>query len=255
MKKDKFMMQLNQSSQEGGLTCSFNDFQLAEYIQQKRRKVGKLAMTKAVKQVGLQDDGTWVLGPNLYFTPDGQLLDPCHSRYTWISHLYEGPGIALQSDACKVELPLSTDPLCNLVQHLRSTMAHNFFPALLVLGSCAMAMHYDTILSKFLYCPVPLAFSDESGTGKTTALRCGLAITAVYPSRFYSKATLEKYTELCSNSHLPLGIDDPKSRTIISDLIIALFNGAKGATIKRGEVKPSSMAVISANFSTAEQQK
>ncbi len=61
-KKDKFMLQLMYSFKEGGLTCSFNDFQLAEYIQQKRRHVGKLELTKAVKQVGLQENGTWVLG-------------------------------------------------------------------------------------------------------------------------------------------------------------------------------------------------
>ncbi len=93
MKKDKFMLQLNYSFEEGGLTCSFNDFQLAEYIQQKRRHVGKLESTKAVKQVGLQEDGTWVLGPNLYFTPDGELQDVSESCYLWISHLYEGPGL------------------------------------------------------------------------------------------------------------------------------------------------------------------
>ena len=147
-----------------------------------------------MKQVGRQEDGTWVLGPNLYFSVDGELLDPTNSRYFWISHLYEGPGIALQSAACHVDLPLSTDPLCNLVEHLRLTMEHNFFPSLLVLGSCVMALHYHSILSKFLFCPVPLAFG-ESGTGKTSALRCGLAIIAAYPSRFFSKATIEKYTD------------------------------------------------------------
>ena len=64
-----------------------------------------------------------------------------------------------------------------------------------------------------------------------------------------------KYTDLCSNSPLPLGINDPKSKATINDLKMALFNGAKGATIKRGEVQPSSMAAISANFTTAEQEK
>lgn len=35
-------------------------------------------------------------------------------------------------------------------------------------------------------------------------------------SPVYSKASLEKYNDLCSDSHLPLGIDDPKSRSAIS---------------------------------------
>lgn len=38
----------------------------------------------------------------------------------------------------------------------------------MVLGSCAMAMHYHAIHKKFLFCPVPIAFG-QSGTGKTTA--------------------------------------------------------------------------------------
>lgn len=38
MKKNRFMQKLNHSYREGGLTCGFNDYQLAEYIQQKRRK-------------------------------------------------------------------------------------------------------------------------------------------------------------------------------------------------------------------------
>ena len=36
------MQQLNHSFREGGLTCSFNDLQLAEFIQQKLRSEGKL---------------------------------------------------------------------------------------------------------------------------------------------------------------------------------------------------------------------
>ncbi len=79
-------------------------------------------------------------------------------------------------------------------------MAHKFFTALLLLGSCAMAMHYNTILQKFLFCLVPIAFSNESGTGKTTALRGALAITGAYLKRFYSKATLGKYTDLSCKS-------------------------------------------------------
>ncbi len=139
----------------------------------------------------------------------------------------------------KVELPLSTDPLCNLVQHLRSTMAHNFFPAFLVLGFLAR--------SGIALFPMPSVTSQAQE-------RPPLFIV-VLPSLPYTHPGSTQRQCLRSTQPPPLGIDDPKSRTVINDLTIALFNGAKGATIKRGEVKPSSMAVISANFSTAEQQK
>lgn len=254
MKKDKFMQQLNHSYGEGGLTCGFNDYQLAEFIQQKRRLAGKLPEGRAVENVGVQSDGSWVFGPNIYISADGEEIDPdeCHS--VWISHLYKGPGAAHHDSACSIELPLSTEPLHLLLMLLKSIMGHNFIPALMTLGSCAMALHYTTILRNFLFCPVPLAFG-ESGTGKTTSLRCGLAIVGAHPDRFYSKASLEKYCELSSGSSLPFGIDDPKSRTALGDLTVALFNGAKEATIKRGEKVPSCMAVISANFTVSEQTK
>ena len=148
---------------------------------------------------------------------------------------FDGPGIASEREACPIKQPLTAESLHALVQHLAATMEHNFMPSLMVLGSCAMALHYHTVLGKFLFCPIPLAFG-ESGTWKTAALRCELAITGVYPSRFYSRASLEKYSELCSASYLPQGIEDPKLKPAISDLTIAVLNGAKGTTIKRGEV-------------------
>lgn len=44
---------------------------------------------------------------------------------------------------------------------------------------------------------------------------------------------LEKYCDLSSGCSLPFGIDDPKSRTALSDLTVALFNGAKSATLRK----------------------
>lgn len=64
MRKADFMEQLNSSIKEGGLTCSFNDFQLSEYIQQKRRKTGRIPVKHAVEKVGPQSDGSWVLSPH-----------------------------------------------------------------------------------------------------------------------------------------------------------------------------------------------
>ena len=50
--------------------------------------------------------------------------------------------------------------------------------------------------------------------------------------------------DMCSSSYLPLAVDDPKSKNVISDLVISLFNGAKAATMKHGESVPTSMAVL-----------
>jgi hypothetical protein len=255
MRKDRFMQQINFSYYEGGLTCSFNDYQLAEFVQHKRRDSNELATKTAVEHVGPQLDGSWVLGPELFINSEGILQTPSESKYAWIGDLYEGPGIAHHKTACKIDLPLSTNPLQDLYMWAKNNMLHNFIPTMLVAGSCCMALHYKTIIDTFLFCPIPIVYGKASGTGKTTGLIIGLSPTGSYPSRFVSKASYAKYAEMCSSSYLPLGVDDPKSKNVISDLVISLFNGAKAATIKHGESVPKSMAVISANFTTVEQEK
>ena len=255
MRKEKFMQQINFAHSEGGLTCSFNDFQLAEYIQHRRRSAGRLPSKIAVEHVGPQPDGSWVLGPSLFLCSQGMLQDPEESKYAWIGNLYEGPGIAHNNAACSIQLPLSCSPLQALYAWARRNMQHNFIPCMLLAGAGAMALHYKRILDSFLFCPIPIVYGTTSGTGKTTALAIALSPTGAYPSRFVSKATYEKYADLCSSSYLPLAVDDPKSKGAISDLVISLFNGATGATMKHGEKTPTSMAVISSNFTTLEQEK
>ena len=90
-----------------------------------------------------------------------------------------------------------------------------------------MALHYQTILSHFFFCPIPLALGHSSGTGKTTAVRCALSIVGAHPARFYSKGTTEKYADISAKSSLPFA----------SDLVVALFNGAKATTIKQWRIQ------------------
>ena len=253
MRKDKFIHQINFSF-GGGLICSMNDFQLSEYIQQRIRKQGKIPLKIAVDKVGPQKDGTWVFGPGIYVSLQGNLLNDAESSHIWIGHLFDGPGIAPQYSACRIEMPLSIDPLRELFEHVRKVMKHNFYPCVMAIACGALALHYNTILDKFLFCPVPLLYGD-SGTGKTTALRCALSLMGISEQRFYSRGTTQKYVELCCDGILPLAIDDPYSVNAISELTIALFNGAKEGTIKRGTKTPTCMAMISANFTVFQQEK
>ena len=58
-----------------------------------------------------------------------------------------------------------------------------------------------------------------------------------------------------ATSYLPLGVDDPKSKTTVSDLTVSLFNGAQEGTVSHGSKEPLSMAVVCANFTTLEQER
>jgi len=57
MKRFDFMRMLNSSFPGGGLTCSFQDHQLSEYIQVKKRVAKEVPTKQAVSVVGPQNNG------------------------------------------------------------------------------------------------------------------------------------------------------------------------------------------------------
>ena len=254
MRKNDFMKMINDSFLTGGLTCSFQDQQLSEFVQIKRRMANQIPTKKAVKVVGPQNTDLWVLGPDIYINNKGKQISSEESDYIWFSHLYNGPGVAPNTSACLISLPLSSEPLVDLLDKLQSIMKRNFFPAVFTLAAFIKALHYDTIKSKFKNCQMPLIFGCP-GTGKTTVAKCGLAMIGALPQRFWSQASKEMYMNLCCNGNLPLLIDDPMSKQAISNLAVALYDGAFEGTISRGSAKPSCMAVVTANFTANENEK
>ena len=246
---------LNSSYKDACLHCSFSDKELSQYIQFKKEACAhNLTKKYSVSSVGLQSDGTWVMSRNVHLSKDGMLLEPADSQYIWIGHIFNGPGVACDSEECTVELPLSTDPLCSLIEGLKSHTKHNFIPFVMTIAGTILALHYQKLLAKLKFCPIPLAFG-ESGTGKTSALLCGLSLIGAQETRFFSKLTKEKILHLCSKSNSPLGVDDPDSKNDISRVFIDLYNGAKSGTMVHGEQKPQSTCVISANFTVSNQQR
>ena len=63
MRHVDFMKMINKSFPTGGLTCSFQDHQLSEFIQIKRRTAAPVPTKLAVEDIGPQDEDLWVLGP------------------------------------------------------------------------------------------------------------------------------------------------------------------------------------------------
>ena len=61
-------------------------------------------------------------------------------------------------------------------------------------------------------------------------------------------------TKLCSQTNVPLGVDDPDSKGGFR-VIMDIYGGAKKGTISRGETQPISTVVISTNFPTIDQQR
>ena len=79
--------------------------------------------------------------------------------------------------------------------------------------------------------------------GKTTALRCGLAMVGSYPNSLFCQGTKQKYLDLCCQSSMPLGIDDPSFHKEIDSLCVDLFKGSKTGSIyfKGGKKIPTQL--------------
>lgn len=117
-----------------------------------------------------------------------------------------------------------------------------------------MALHYQTFITKAKNCPVTLAYG-SSGTGKTTAVCCGLGLFGADEFRFFHQVSPAKAFELCSTTSIPLGYDDPDTKHGFSSLIIDLYHGMKKGTMKGGEKKPTSTVLISSNLPPIDQQR
>ena len=245
---------LNCSYKLACLQCSFTDKEVAEYIQYKKRESPQLPKKYAVKKVGKQPDGTWVFSSIAHLSSAGKQIKIEDSCYIWIGHVFAGHDVASDGDQCSIELPLTTDPLCSLLTTLRDNFEHNFIPCVMTMAAGILNLHYQTMLKKWKNCPIPLVFG-ASGTGKTTALLCALALYGAQETHFYSKITKEKVLQICANTGIPVGVDDPQSRNEISRLMIDFYQGFMNSTVSRGAKKPSTTCMISANFTTLEQQR
>ena len=129
----------------------------------------------------------------------------------------------------------------------------NLAPALLLMGSAAMCLHYEDVLKYFRYCPIPLAFG-KSGSGKSTALHCALSLWGGQKSHFFSNTTRELVEQKCSQGTIPIGLDDPTSKKMVQQLVIDLFNGAISGSLSRGEKKPVTTVLITANFHLGQEE-
>ena len=109
-----------------------------------------------------------------------------------------------------------------------------------------IVFHYSQFIDRLPNCPIPIGFG-KSATGKTNALRCGLGLLGAHDFRFYHKLSPAKALQLCSITNIPLGLDDPDTKSGFSSLLIDFFNSAKKSTMCSGDVKPISSIVVSTN--------
>ena len=116
-----------------------------------------------------------------------------------------------------------------------------------------MLFHSTTIHELFSGCSVPVGVGPPE-TGKSTAIRLGLALFGLQESSLYVKGANAFFLARSAASVLPYAIDDPKSKgkvrtnqLDVGELIIDIFNGSALANMKTGQVKPITGPVIATN--------
>ena len=255
---------INYAVKDGGfLTCSFRDNEFGDFLLFKKRTASQLPLKTAVSHSGLQlsssrevmPGSVWMLGPDIIIGKDGKPIDPKESNFVWISHLdCRSTGQAATAAPVSICHPLGSSGLHQLIDAIGSIMGHNFYPAILALGSGVMALHYAQLISKRGHCHVPVLHG-MSKTGKTTALQLVLSLFGCHHLTFYSRGSKEAYVRKCCSSTFPVGCDDPQSETTTGQLIVELFNGAKSTILKHGDQLPLTTCIISANFNMSERAK
>ena len=182
-------------------------------------------------------------------------MNPNESNFAWISHLdCRSTAQAVTAVPISICRPLGSSGLHQLIDAIGSIMGHNFYPAILALGSGVNALHYAQLINKRCNCHVPVLHG-VSQTGKTTALQLALALFCCHHQTFYSRGSKEAYIRKCCSSTFPVGCDDPQSEATTGQLIVELFNGAKSTILEHGDQLPLTTCIISANFNMSERAK
>ena len=254
-KKIDFINQLSYTFGSGGLTCSFADKELTQYVSWKRRKFHNnehMLDKGGVLQLGRQPCGNiWILSEDCFINKEGQISTD--HNYVWLKNLSSfgtspKDHISLDEISCNVIKPLSITTLPSLVTTLEKCLEHNFLSAVLFMGAGAMIFHYCKILELFKFCPQIMAVGPPS-TGKTISLQASLALFGANNSKNHYNSCSKAYClQRCAMSTIPFGIDDPNCTADISDIILCLYNGTISANIAQGGVKPLSCPLYCANF-------
>jgi hypothetical protein len=87
-----------------------------------------------------------VLGDSVYINREEKEISMDECEGIWISHVIKGSGVPNCDASCIISMPLSTEPLNSFLFTVAETFKHNFLPALIVMGSTAMVLHYQQFI-------------------------------------------------------------------------------------------------------------
>lgn len=239
------------------MTSSLEQNQLVEFYQfLQRSHSGPIPIKKGVTLTGKQPCGTWVLNHETFISSSGLLIEPQDTDLVFINKdvIYESDRILNVDITPLIKLPLSSDPLASLVTTMEVMFKHNFIPSLIILSGIITAFHYEAVARLYGGCPMMIALG-EAETGKSTAIRAGLALAAMDEKGRFVKITNAALMERACRSTLPFCVEEvqskQKSKTNsldFSDAVINLYCNSRSYNLKTGPAKPKSVPIAASNF-------
>ena len=104
--RGNFVNLLSKSFGSGGLMCTLSDKEIAEYIRYKKTAfhyANPNGIKKAVLVISRQPDSdVYVLGPNVIFDSNGNVLCSDECDVVWVSDIVSGEGVASYCLVCDV---------------------------------------------------------------------------------------------------------------------------------------------------------
>ena len=263
-KKADFVNQLNSSFGSGGLSCSFADKELVQFINWKITQYKDVGVVKkeGILRMGKQPCGkVWVLSPDLFLNENGNVVQNDEHPYVWLNNLVSFVGTPkeamLEEITCSVARPLdsSQSSFTEFMKTLQSCLQHNFLSGVLFLGGGAMCFHYRKVIDLFECCPQILATGPPS-TGKTLSMTAALSLFGANNNKnHYNTCSKSFCLQRSAASTIPFAIDDPAFVHDIGDILHSLYNGKISANVTQGGLQPKSCPLYCANFTFGDNQR
>ncbi|CAB3985928.1 Hypothetical predicted protein [Paramuricea clavata] len=280
----KFKGAINRSfSSKGGIMAhGINDNQLSSYIMGKMQEfalrggkemdgslvIGRQPNFRSVNARGefLDDDdptglaqkvddpdtAVYILNDRLQINKDG-VVPESHWRYRYmVPFLRNMPSAIadkkvknfLQCHEVHVDLPLRFFDWELFISKAKTFFNVNFLPFAMFLSGGLATFHYNKIISCIGACPVPTAIGHPS-SGKSTALKIICELAGMH---MISQSSGEFVVSGLVNTTIPLCWDDPALPSMVSQPLVAVFNGLGSQTQQRGCEKPLTSFLLTVNF-------
>uniref|UniRef100_A0A1X7TLC2 DUF927 domain-containing protein n=1 Tax=Amphimedon queenslandica TaxID=400682 RepID=A0A1X7TLC2_AMPQE len=206
-----------------------------------------------VTALGKQPYGSvWILSKEIHINASGLIIPEEEQSYYWDDEYCREHGIR----PLNITLPLDSMGFSNLLQSFKRALSDNFLSSVIAICSTALLGHYEMVMERFHECPIPLLYSKETGTGKSSSAKAALCCWGAQNVNFRGcKSSVSSIVNYTSKSTIPVVVDDVCSQHSMEELAVQFSGGASHSTISSGNTAPRAGIIVTSNMSFIESDR